>query len=382
MRRSLICKNVVFLMVIVCALMLCTSGCASRDYVENINGVQWSYQIVGNKVYLQNIGGTNVVPIGTSGRLKIPAKIGEMEVARIGENAFKNCDRITVVELPETIVECNVYAFRGCTSLKAVYFHGNRPSLGYDSFLETHPDGCYDWDFPVIFHTIRKDGWTDSDERGKSFAVDMSDTSLQQLKSKVNEEISSIDITYGDLKEYFDDYDRGKKVIDILGSKGLTDAQRERCLSEYHSKHVVIEGRVSDVSDFNGRAAIDLIVEMVKYGTELNPYDTSVTRRKVDICVTSRKDNASSYCQHLSKGDNLTVRGTLTASGIWHSITDAETVVGWMEMIETKEKRKRLKACISAVDALLGKCTQCKGSGLIDGIVCTTCKGYGKCAAE
>lgn len=52
-----------------------------------------------------------------SGSIKIPSTLGGYPVTGIGKNAFTDCAKITVINIPEGVTEVGYYAFSGCTGL-------------------------------------------------------------------------------------------------------------------------------------------------------------------------------------------------------------------------------------------------------------------------
>ena len=59
-------------------------------------------------------------------------------VTRIGENAFKGCDRLTSVELPSSVTHIGEMAFYGCESLKYITLPDGIISIGKEAFNETY----------------------------------------------------------------------------------------------------------------------------------------------------------------------------------------------------------------------------------------------------
>ena len=59
---------------------------------------------------------------GESKRINIPEKISGQEVVEIGEKAFSNNLIIEHIELPDSILRINDFAFFGCCNLRKVKF--------------------------------------------------------------------------------------------------------------------------------------------------------------------------------------------------------------------------------------------------------------------
>ena len=82
----------------------------------------------------------------TSGHVTIPAEANGYTVTSIDFYAFKNCQNLTGVSIPETIDIMNNGAFAGCTNLADITFPSVLTDLGPEVFTETawfanQPDG-------------------------------------------------------------------------------------------------------------------------------------------------------------------------------------------------------------------------------------------------
>ena len=125
-----------------------------------VDGIEWTYRVVGTSVYLYNRGNP-VIPVDTKGPLVIPAKINGMKVIGIGDRAFYGCSGITCAVIPDDVntigesafawcesmqvVQCGKSlsggsiasgAFRYCTKLNAMEFKGAPPAHAADDIFE------------------------------------------------------------------------------------------------------------------------------------------------------------------------------------------------------------------------------------------------------
>ena len=75
--------------------------------------------------------------VGRSADLAIPAELGGLKVAAIGENAFKGASWIESLSLPAGLKSVGSYAFKDCTSLKTAELPEGLASLGQNAF-----EGC------------------------------------------------------------------------------------------------------------------------------------------------------------------------------------------------------------------------------------------------
>ena len=58
----------------------------------------------------------------------------DSEITVIGEEAFYNCDQLTKVILPDTVIRIDDYAFLSCEDLEYIYLPDNLISIGYEAF--------------------------------------------------------------------------------------------------------------------------------------------------------------------------------------------------------------------------------------------------------
>ena len=69
-----------------------------------------------------NLGKAKIVDVDNSisGDVIIPEKINEYTVNCIGTSAFKDCDKITSVFIPDTVTDIEYSAFEGCSKLSNI----------------------------------------------------------------------------------------------------------------------------------------------------------------------------------------------------------------------------------------------------------------------
>ena len=73
---------------------------------------------------------------GESKRINIPEKISGQEVVEIGEKAFSNNLIIEHIQLPDSILRINDFAFFGCRNLRIVKFGLGIRKIGDNAFAE------------------------------------------------------------------------------------------------------------------------------------------------------------------------------------------------------------------------------------------------------
>lgn len=74
-------------------------------------------------------------PDDYSGALTIPSALDGYPVTSIGVSAFRDCDTLTSVTIPNSVTSINHYAFCGCSSLSAVSIPDSVTFIGHGAFL-------------------------------------------------------------------------------------------------------------------------------------------------------------------------------------------------------------------------------------------------------
>lgn len=88
--------------------------------VETVDGIEWAYTV---KDGFATVGWGNVHPAidkDTTGPVVIPRELGGYPVVKLAAYSFIGCDRITSVEIPDTVGAILYDAFGGCTNLTSV----------------------------------------------------------------------------------------------------------------------------------------------------------------------------------------------------------------------------------------------------------------------
>ena len=111
------------------AFALVLAGTA-RGARETVDGIAWVYEVEGEKAVLSAC----AVPRMTEGRVEVPAMLGGVQVAGVGDYAFHDCPRITEVVLPAGVESIGEHAFQDCTALVRVELPESLVHIGYYAF--------------------------------------------------------------------------------------------------------------------------------------------------------------------------------------------------------------------------------------------------------
>ena len=105
---------------------LYVSDDTDKSYGEYTNE-DWKYNI-------ESAGVTIISYKGAKKDVQIPANIRGKPVIEIGENSFKDNDKISSVSIPNTVLKINRYAFSGCYLLSNVSFGENIQNIEKEAF--------------------------------------------------------------------------------------------------------------------------------------------------------------------------------------------------------------------------------------------------------
>ncbi len=117
--------------------MLSTNALAYDFAVKNANGVMIYYNYANNKkeAYVTY---NKENRASYSGSVVIPKEVTyekkKLKVTKIGYNAFYNCDKLTSVTIPNSVIEIGESAFESCESLKSITIPNSVTSIGEEAF--------------------------------------------------------------------------------------------------------------------------------------------------------------------------------------------------------------------------------------------------------
>ena len=93
-----------------------------------------AYAVEGGNIYLDKATGTITDCDYRVTEAIIPAEIDGVKVTSIGEWAFRNCTKLTSIEIPNSVTSIGYNAFGGCTSLASINIPNSVTSIGGSAF--------------------------------------------------------------------------------------------------------------------------------------------------------------------------------------------------------------------------------------------------------
>ena len=117
-------------LMMVMAAALLTLGVRAAS--EVVDGVTWSYETFsdGGKTCARIIAGADKY----IGDLTIPSELGGCSVTIIGDSAFRNCDGLTSMTIPESVRSIEGRAFMDCCKLSSVMISKGVDRIGWYAF--------------------------------------------------------------------------------------------------------------------------------------------------------------------------------------------------------------------------------------------------------
>ena len=118
-------KIACFVLVGVLLSIFCASFVSAAVETEGI----YKYMVVDNEAYLV------ACDENTSGDIVIPSMLGNYPVTRIHMMAFRNCDQIESIKIPDTVKIIEKYAFENCLSMTYISIPNSVISIGDEAFV-------------------------------------------------------------------------------------------------------------------------------------------------------------------------------------------------------------------------------------------------------
>ncbi|MBR3957289.1 MAG: leucine-rich repeat domain-containing protein, partial [Kiritimatiellae bacterium] len=99
---------------------------------ETVDGIEWTYTIYGGEA---RIGGRSAaIPLSTTGAITIPSALGGKPVTSIGYSAFKGCNRLASVTIPNGVTSIGNHAFLMCDKMTSVVIPPSVTNIGWSAF--------------------------------------------------------------------------------------------------------------------------------------------------------------------------------------------------------------------------------------------------------
>jgi len=147
-----------------CILTLALSGYAARDAVSEDDGDEFTFRSGMNNegfteggeedfVYFRYDNEITITEYkGEIEHLKIPAAFG-WPVRTIGKEAFRGCESLRFLIIPDSVTEIKAWAFTGCESLESVTLSDSLTEIGEVAF-----SGCKSLESVTIPDSVTKIG--------------------------------------------------------------------------------------------------------------------------------------------------------------------------------------------------------------------------------
>ena len=101
---------------------------------ETVNGIRWTYTVTNGKASIGNGTSSAVSSSLESSSITVPSELGGYPVTSIGANAFKECQNLWRVTIPDTVTSIGSNAFYYCTNLRSMTIPSAVTSIGYHAF--------------------------------------------------------------------------------------------------------------------------------------------------------------------------------------------------------------------------------------------------------
>lgn len=138
-------KRKILALAVSCLALSCASGAKSESNAEGegprsaVQSAEADAPFRGDfRVDVKGEGASRTITItgyiGPGGNLAIPERIDGIPVTVIGEEAFKGCDGLVRVAIPDTVVSIGDWAFTECENLTDVAFPPSVAAIGRSAF--------------------------------------------------------------------------------------------------------------------------------------------------------------------------------------------------------------------------------------------------------
>ena len=118
------------------ALLLLSSTIApvAMADTETVGGIEWTYSISNGEATIVTGEGRAAIPSDTAGDIVVPSTLGGCPVTAIGNYAFRDCEHLKTVTLPNGVTRIGGYAFYDCYDLTSVSIPNSVMRIGGYAF--------------------------------------------------------------------------------------------------------------------------------------------------------------------------------------------------------------------------------------------------------
>lgn len=112
--------------------------------VECVDRISWRYAVSDGEAMITGPSSQSAISTSVRGKITVPSKLGGCPVTGIGKGAFKECEGVTSILIPETVARVDDGAFNGCSRLTSVNIPAGVQFIGKGAFA-----GCRRLKFTV-----------------------------------------------------------------------------------------------------------------------------------------------------------------------------------------------------------------------------------------
>ena len=206
-RRLLAIVTAVFMALTV--WMVPTGFAAADDITE----IEWTEGVTGGAIYFNKSTQTITKCDSAVTSAVIPSEIDGEPVTAIGYNAFRECDALTSVTIPDSVTVIKEHAFDDCSNMTDVAIPGSVTSIGDSAFREC--DELTVVEFPDSVISIGEMAYYSCDNL-KSVTISKGVTTIKDAAFGCSEELTKLTVAAGNTSFSSDNgvlYNKDKTVL-------------------------------------------------------------------------------------------------------------------------------------------------------------------------
>lgn len=239
-----------------------------------------------------------------SNEFVIPETYNDLPVTDIGCEAFENCDFITSVTIPDSVINIDDRAFYSCTSLESVTLGNNIESIGEEAFY-----GC------VKLSSISIP--QNTNQIGDNAFINCRSLELINVSAN-NENYASVDgVLFNKEKTMLIKYPQGKTLTQYIVPDTVTKIYDFAFQANESLVSVEIPNSITDISDYafygcSNLTSVSIPKSVIQIGE--NAFGSCVQLKKVNIADIEKWCNIDFYsatANPLSNGGGLYLDGKI-----------------------------------------------------------------------